>query len=379
MIKIKSNNIILQNCKTAGCVYIENDKIVEISTVDKSADITYDFTDKIVAPGFIDIHTHGGGGYAFANSSPSEVAQGCNYHLRFGSTSIVPTVSASAFSDMQKSLDNIHRAKVGGLAKNNIIGAHLEGPYLSKNQSGAQCPDFITPPIKDEYENLVKNYGSSITRWTYAPENDNGEFCKYITAHKIIASAGHTDATSDDMSRAIKCGCNLITHLYSCTSTVTRKQGFRSLGVVESAYLFEDLTAEIIADGKHLPRDLIKMIVKIKGADKVIATTDSLSVAGTKSGRGTMCGTDFIVEDGVAKLPDRSAFAGSVATANVLLKTLLDCGFSMPDCVKMLSTNPAKLLKLNKGELKCGYDADIIVLNDDLNIETAFVMGKKVV
>jgi N-acetylglucosamine-6-phosphate deacetylase len=277
---------------------------------------------------------------------------------------------------MKQAVVNIHKAK--GKTKGNILGAHLEGPYLSAKQAGAQCPVFITPPKKDDYESLIKGYGESITRWTYAPENDaNGEFCKYLTEHDIIASAGHTDAVNADMVLAIANGCNLITHLYSCTSTVTRNHGFRSLGVIESAYLHDELYVEIIADGKHLPPDLIKMIIKIKGTDKVALITDSLEIAGTDVKEGVMSGTEFIVEDGVCKLKDRSAFAGSVATADCLIRTLVsECGYSIPTSVKMLTEVPAKILKVNKGMLSKGYDADIVVFDENIKITDVFVNGE---
>ena len=378
MIKIKSDKIIVDEKLFDGYVYVENGKIVEVSKADKPCKATYDYTGKYVSSGFIDIHTHGAGGYAFMNSSVEDVVAGCDYHLQHGTTSIVPTISAGEFTTMRNAVVNIHKAK--GKTKGNILGAHLEGPYLSPKQAGAQCPVFITPPKKKDYEGLIEEYGESITRWTYAPENDeNGAFCKYLTEHGIIASAGHTDAKYEDMALAIENGCNLITHLYSCTSTVTRDHGFRSLGVIESAYLRDELYVEIIADGKHLPPDLIKMIIKIKGADKVALITDSLEIAGTDITEGVMSGTEFIVEDGVCKLKDRSAFAGSVATADCLIRTLVkDCGYSIPTAVKMLTEVPAEILKINKGRLAQDYDADIIVFNEEITIQEVFVLGKKI-
>lgn len=377
MIKIKSDKIVIGESLFDGYVYVENGKITEISKEDKPCEESYDYTGKYVSAGFIDMHTHGAGGYAFMNSTVGDVINGCDYHLAHGTTSIVPTISAGEFPTMKNAVINIHKAK--GQTKGNILGAHLEGPYLSPKQAGAQCPVFITPPIKADYESIVEEYGESITRWTYAPENDeNGKFCKYLNEHNIIASAGHTDAKYQDMQVAIENGCNLITHLYSCTSTVTRDHGFRSLGVIESAYLRDELYVEIIADGKHLPPDLIKMIVKIKGTDKVALITDSLEIAGTDITEGVMSGTEFIVEDGVCKLKDRSAFAGSVATADCLIKTLVkDCGYSIPTAVKMLTEVPAEILKICKGKIAKGYDADIVVFDEDINVSSIFVNGKK--
>ena len=177
---------------------------------------------------------------------------------------------------------------------------------------------------------------------------------------------------------AIKNGCNLITHLYSCTSTITRDHGFRSLGVIETAYLEDDRYVEIIADGKHLPPELIKLIIKQKGQDKVILITDSLEIAGTDIKEGVMSGTEFIVEDGVCKLKDRSAFAGSVSTSDKLIKVLVnECGYTIPFAVKMITEIPAKLLNLNKGKIEKGKDADIIVFNDDINVQSVYVGGIK--
>lgn len=376
MIKIKSDKIIIGESLFDGYVYALNGKIIEISKEDKPCKNCYDYTGKYVSAGFIDMHTHGAGGHAFMNSSIEDVIAGCDYHLLHGTTSIVPTISAGAFETMKQAVVNIHKAK--DKSKSHILGAHLEGPYLSPKQAGAQCPVFITPPIKEDYESLIEEYGESICRWTYAPEYDtNGAFCKYLADHGIIASAGHTDAVNADMVRAIENGCNLITHLYSCTSTVTRDHGFRSLGVIESAYLHDELYVEIIADGKHLPPDLIKMIIKIKGTDKVALITDSLEIAGTDVKEGVMSGTEFIVEDGVCKLKDRSAFAGSVATADCLIRTLVkECGYSIPTAVKMLTEIPAKILGINKGEIAVGKDADIIVFDHNINVLNCFVSTK---
>ena len=376
MIKIKSDKIIVDERLFDGYVYVENGKIVEVTRQDKPCD-EYDYMGKYVSAGFIDMHTHGAGGYAFMNSTVEDVVKGCDYHLQHGTTSIVPTISAGEFQTMKQAVVNIHNAK--GKTKGNILGAHLEGPYLSEKQAGAQCPVFITPPIKADYESLIEEYGESIVRWTYAPENDeNGEFCKYLTEHNIIPSAGHTDAKYQDMQVAIENGCNLITHLYSCTSTVTRDRGFRSLGVIESAYLRDELYVEIIADGKHLPPDLIKMIIKIKCTDKVALITDSLEIAGTDIKEGVMSGTEFVVEDGVCKLKDRSAFAGSVATADCLIRTLVnECGYAIPTAVKMLTEVPARILNVNKGVLAKGKDADIVVFDEQIKVREVFTNGER--
>ena len=153
--------------------------------------------------------------------------------------------------------------------------------------------------------------------------------------------------------------------------------GYRILGVNEATYLWDDITAEIIADGIHLPPDLIRMILKIKGCDKVIICTDSLAVAGCDIKEGIMCGTEFIVEDGIAKLKSRKAFAGSIATADRLIRVIRDnCGYQLTDAIKMMTENPAKMLGLNKGIIEEGKDADIIVFDENINVTKVFVGGK---
>ncbi len=373
---LKSNLIVLPSGIFDGYVIVEDGKIAEITQNAPECEIT-DLSGNYIMAGFIDIHTHGGGGFSFTESTPEEIVKGCNFHLTHGTTTIVPTVTTGAFPIMREAVKNIQIAKNDKNALGNILGAHMEGPYLSPAQCGAQAPGHITEPKPEEYISLIEETGNTIVRWTYAPERDkNGEFCKFLKDHGIIASAGHTDAKYSDMAVAIDNGCNLITHLYSCTSTVTRDHGFRSLGVIESTYLRDELTAEIIADGKHLPPDLVRMIVKIKGIDRVAAVTDSLCVAGSDAKEGVMSGVEYIVEDGVAKLSDRSAFAGSVATADVLLRTLVnECGFTLCEASTMLSATPARLHGLNKGKLEAGLDADIVVLDNDLKIQEIFVDG----
>lgn len=379
MIRISSDKIIVGQQVFCGSVYVENGKIVEVSDRVLDCDKVYDFVGKYVSAGFVDMHTHGAGGYAFVNSTAQNVVNGCNFHLKHGTTSILPTISAAPFDVMSQAVANIATAQRDSNCKANIIGSHLEGPYLSSEQCGAQCPTFITKPNAKDYKPLVERYGSTIARWTFAPENDDGSFCKYITDNGILASIGHSNAKLCDVDRAIDNGAKLITHLYSCTSTVTRSYGFRSLGVIESAFLRDQLFVEIIADGKHLPSELIQMIVKIKG-DKVAAITDSLEIAGTDITSGTMSGTDFIVEDGVCKLKDRSAFAGSVATADRLVRVLTaECGYTLPCAVAMLTEVPCRILQLNKGTLANGYDADIIVFDNEINVSDVFVAGDKII
>ena len=378
MKRIKSDRIIVGEALLEGYVYFENGKIAQVTDKELPFDEEYDRTGYYVSPGFIDIHTHGGAGNEFFGSA-EEVVGGCNFHLEHGTTSICPTVSAAPFEMMRESVLQISKAKESSELKSNLVGLHLEGPYFSVAQCGAQNTDFITPPIPEQYESLVAEAGDIIARWSYAPENDpDGTFCRFLKDHGIIAAAGHTNAEYSHMCVAAENGCNLVTHLYSCTSTITRHQGFRRLGVIESVFLMDDMYAEIIADGKHLPPELIRLILKVKGSDRVILCTDSLALAGTGITEGVTLNTPFIIEDGVCKLKDRSAFAGSIATSDVLVRVLVkEVGVPVAETVKMITKNPAELLGLNKGLLEEGKDADIVVFDDEIQVQDIWVMGTK--
>ncbi|MBQ8432694.1 MAG: N-acetylglucosamine-6-phosphate deacetylase [Clostridia bacterium] len=380
MKRIKSDKILLGERILSGYVYLEGEKITLVSAEDLPVAEEYDMTDFYVCPGFIDLHTHGGGGNPF-EGSVEEIVAGCNFHLAHGTTSICPTVSAAPFESMAASVKRIREAMGDPRVRGTILGAHLEGPYLSQKQSGAQCADFIEPPRAEDYLPLLKEHGDVITRWSYAPENDeNQTFAKALRQYGVLAAAGHTDATYPELLPAVEQGCRLVTHLYSCTSTVTRDHGFRNLGVIESAFLLDEMDVEIICDGKHLPPELIRLIYKIKGADRIALITDSLALAGTDQRHGWMQSTEFIIEDGVCKLMDRSAFAGSIATADRLLSVAVkEAGIALTDAVKMLTATPARILGLShKGVLAPGADADLVILDGDLKIQAVFARGQKI-
>lgn len=379
MKRIKSTRIISDGRIISGFVYLENGKIAAVTDENLPFDEEYDAGDDYVSAGFIDIHTHGGGGFPF-EGEVDDIVGGVNFHLAHGTTSICPTISAAPIEDMIRSLGNIREAMKDEKVLANIIGAHLEGPYLSLAQTGAQAGACITLPVKKDYEMIANEYKGTLARWTYAPENDEGgEFARYMKAMGVVTSAGHTNAKYSDMKIALDEGCRLVTHLYSCTSTVTRDHGFRSLGVIESTFLEDGIVAEIIADGKHLPPELIRMIYKIKGADGIIAVTDSLSLAGTDVKCGRMSLTDFIIEDGVCKLLDRSAFAGSIATADILLRVLTaEANIPITEAIKLLTVNPARVMGLtDKGDISSGKDADIVIFDDDVRVKAVFVGGKQ--
>lgn len=352
-------------------IVIEDKKITAIAPEGTVSGEKISLNGNFISAGFIDIHCHGGDGVEFIDGTAEAVKKACAIHYKHGTRVIYPTISASDKDTVIKALEAIRSA--ADECDTVIAGVHLEGPYLSSEMCGGQDPDSVRPPDKAEYTELFERFGSLIKRWTYAPENDDGEFLKFMKENCIVPSMGHTNAEYRHAKAAFDGGCELVTHLYSCTSTVTRVGGFRKLGVIESAFLIKDMFVEAIADGKHLPPELLKMIVDIKGMEKVCLVTDAIRPGGLgeefDGKEFTDCPVPFVIEDGVAKLTDRSAFAGSIATADILLKTAVSAGISMPESVRMLTETPAKAMKLEGfGRIAGGCNAVFTVFDEELNI-----------
>ena len=289
---------------------------------------------------------------------------------------MLPTTLASDREGTARALSSLRAAKESGLCKGEILGAHIEGPYFAPSMAGAQNPRYLTDPIEEDYKALLDEYGGFIKKWSYAPERDkHGKFLRYLLQNGVVPSAGHTAAVFTDMQAAYESGLRCITHLYSCTSTITREKGFRRLGVIECAYYFEDMLVELIADGRHIPPELIRLVFRLKGADKIMLVTDSLSVTGSGAESGTLNGVPYILEDGVAKLSDRSAFAGSIATADRLIATCVGAGIPVECAAQAMSDTPARSLGIRKGLLREGYDADFTVFDDDFKIIRVYSHG----
>jgi len=376
---VKSNRVIFPDGIRPGCVYLCGDKILQIDG-DLPCDRVLDFGQDYVSPGFIDLHTHGARGVSYACCTEEEALQAMTYHMQHGTTTLCPTLSAAPIGQMEQAVAVIAHVMDGQDTPISIPGVHMEGPYLSIRQCGAQLPAHITPPVEADYKPLLEKHGKHIARWSYAPENDPEQrFCRALVEQGILPSAGHSDATYEQLLPAFEAGCTLVTHLYSCTSTITRTQGYRHLGIIESAYLLDDMDIEIIADGKHLPPELLRMIFKCKDHGHIAMVTDSLEAAGMERNGSDAGNGSYIIEDGVCKLPDRSAFAGSIATMDVLLRTAVTAGCTVEDAVSMMSAVPARIMGLPKGKLEAGLDADITVFGEDFTVKAVFAMGSRVV
>lgn len=351
-------------------IIIEDNKIIDVKPTAKVSGEKIDLGGNYIAPGFIEIHCHGGGGYEFIDATPQAFKKACETHAAHGTRVIYPTISATDYDTMVRVLQTAREVKDSCALE--IPGIHLEGPYFALEMCGGQAPGIVRDIDREEYESLLEEYSDIIARWDYAPEKDkDNAFLKAVTDKGILAATAHSSAEYEDVLRAFEGGNHLITHLYSCTSTITRHQGFRHLGIIESAYLLDDMYVEAIADGCHLPLDLLKMIIKLKGTDRVCLITDALRPGGIgEDGKEYRdCPVPFVIEDGVAKLLDRSAFAGSIATSDILLKTAVKAGCSVADAVKMMTETPAAVMGLTtKGKIDAGYDAQFTVFDENLDI-----------
>ncbi len=383
-LKIKNATIItpFRTIKN-GTVLVDNGKIIDVLEKDKPflGATEIDAEGHYLAPGFIDIHIHGGGGHDFMDGTEAAFLGIAEKHAEYGTTAMVPTTLTSEKPDLLNTLDVYKSATLKNKMGAQFLGIHLEGPYFALSQRGAQDPRYIRNPDPAEYEEVLA-YSDQIARWSAAPELPGAiDFGKRLREKNIIAAVAHTDALYDDVLDAYENGYSLATHLYSAMSGVTRKNAFRYAGTIEAALLL-DMDVEIIADGIHLPAPLLKLICKIKGADKIALITDAMRAAGMPEGDSILGslkgGVRVLVEDGVAKMPDRSSFAGSVATTDRLVRTMVNMAeISLPEAVRMMSLTPARIMGVEKqkGSLIAGKDADLVIFDDQINIKTTIVNG----
>lgn len=341
---------------------------------------------RYVAPGFIDMHTHGAGGADFMDGTVEAYLTAARMHARHGTTLLFPTTLTSTNELLFESFSTYEKAlALSGRDGAAFGGMHLEGPYFAPEMAGAQDPRYLRDPKPEDYIPILEAT-RHIARWSFAPERPGSpEFAAALSKRGIISSIGHTNATFADCDASFMSGCHLMTHFYSCMSTITRRNAYRYAGVIEYGYWQDGMDIEIIADGIHVPSDLLKLVLKIKGVDRIALVTDSMRAAGMPEGPsilgGLADGQEVIVEDGVAKLLDRSAFAGSVATTDRLVRTMVrEGGVGILDAVKMVTANPARIMGLSaaKGSIAPGYDADIVIFDDNIDIYNTIIKGKEI-
>ncbi len=380
-ILIKNGNVIFTNCVKQADILIEDGKIVQIGEIKENCEII-DAEGLYVSPGLIDIHTHGGNGYDYMVGTVEAFKAATTMHMQHGATSIVPTTVASDFDYTLHFLKQFEQIKNHKDIPVRLLGVHLEGPYLSLAQKGAIPSQYIKNPQKEEYMRILDS-SSNILRWTIAPELEGAyELGDELFKRGINASIGHSSAEDFHVHNAVVHGFRSVTHMYSMTSSIVRINCYRHPGINEAAYLEDDLYLEAIADGHHLPDTLLKLMIKNKGYDKIILVTDSMSAAGFGDGLFYLGNPEdhhqVLIKNNVGFMPDMSSFAGSVACADQLIRTMLKIGTPIHEAIKMMTLNPARLLHLDHeiGSIETGKKADIILFDEAIDVKQVLVNGE---
>ncbi|HIU35785.1 MAG TPA: N-acetylglucosamine-6-phosphate deacetylase [Candidatus Fimenecus excrementigallinarum] len=386
MLYIKNVQIIGESEIFPGEVLVKDGKIAEVGAhVPCPGDAeVLDGGGQYLSPGFIDLHVHGGGGYS-AMGGRDAVVQMCEAHARCGTTSILPTTLAAPIAQLKTAMDGIREAQ-SATDNVHILGVHLEGPFLSPDMCGAQSPENILVPDEWDCEDLL-SYWDGIKIVGAAPETKGGmALGALIRKHGAVASVAHSTADYDLAQKAFAHGYSDVTHLYNACTSCHKVGVFRHAGTVEAALVNDAVTTQVIADLRHQPEGVLRLIYKCKGPDKMYLITDGLEFAATEMREGEEFvqenGMAVVYSDGVMLLADRSCLAGSVATCDRLVRNLYTkLRLPLCDCVKMASLTPARVVGVDDhtGKIAKGYDADLLLFNEDVEMQAVFVSGKRVV
>ena len=356
-----------------GSVLMRDNKILEVTNCDLAligANLI-DAKGMYIVFSFVCMHAHGGGGFTECTEEAFRTA--VKAHQRHGATSIFPTLSSSPFSEIRKAVSICE--KLMKEKDSPVLGLHVEGPYLNPKMAGGQFSGKVKNPDKEEYTSLLDET-NCIKRWDSSPELPGAlEFAGYLRSKGIVAAISHTEAEYDGIKAAYEAGYTHAAHFYNAMPGFHKRREYKYEGTVESVYLTDGMTIELIADGIHLPSTILRLAYKLKGVSHTCLVTDALAYAAAEGVEIT--DPNVIIEDGVCKMADRSSLAGSIATMDVLVRTMVKAGIPLGDAINMVSETPARIMGVDdrKGTLQKDKDADLLVLDRDLNIRAAWAMG----
>lgn len=356
-------------------IAVQDGKIVKISPPSHSVEPLAKTGDFLLTAGFIDEHIHGAGGADSMDGGQGALSVISQTLVKEGTTSFLATTmtqSQNAIMAALSAIANFNRRRGA-----RILGAHLEGPFISPKYTGAQSAEYIVKPSAEYFSALQKAAGGAIKMVTLAPEEDGGEMLiRLLKEEGITVSAGHSGATVDQIEAAEKCGLSCITHTFNAQSPLHHRQA----GVVGAALLNDGLYCEVIADAVHVSVPALKLLIKSKPADKLILITDAMRAKGAEEGVSELGGQTVYVKDGQARLKDGS-LAGSVLKMNVAVKNLVEkCGAPVEYALDCASYNPACNLGLQEeyGSIRCGAVADFTLLDGKFNVVMTVVGGEVV-
>ncbi len=384
---IKNGNIVTNTGVIEKAdVLIDGNRFVAPGTVLQDETVI-DASDLYVCPGFVDIHTHGGGSGDFMDAEADAFDNAIRFHSQSGTTSLVATSVTAPVEQITKMLSIVRQHKACPSLPCRILGAHIEGPYISLKHKGAQPEQFLRIPARDSYQFILDNR-DCIKTVTIAPELDGAaEMTAALTKAGIVVCGGHDDGDKPSIMPVIEAGLSHCTHLWCTMSTVSMRDGVRNVGLCELGLTDDRLTVEFIADNHHITPDMVKLICKCKSADKLCIVSDCLRAGGmpvsdTLYILGRKQDADaqrFLVSDGVARLPDGSRLAGSIQPLSQMIRNLVvDAGVPLHDAVTMASLTPAKIIGEDGriGSIEVGKLADICILDRNLNVKMTITDGK---
>lgn len=330
-----------------------------------------------ISPGFVDIHTHGIFGGDTMDATPEALQKITRLHAAHGTTSLLPTTLSRGHDEILRALRNICACMQLPPEGARILGAHLEGNYFAPKMAGAQNPAYLYPPEERDYLEYAQT--GCVVRVAAAPELPGAlDMAKKLVPMGIQLSIGHSNGKPEDVRNAISVGYSSLTHIFNAQSALNSVFVYPEAGVCETALLYDEIRVECICDGNHLSPTLLKLIYKIKGADGMIGITDAV-YAGAADGDYNMGGLDVEVKNNICILKNQSAFAGSIATMDLCVRTLHQkAGIPIQDAVSICSYTPAKVIGRQNsiGMLHPGFDADINVFDPDIRILFTMVQGK---
>ena len=375
MVIINAKIVLVDKVIDNGFVVIKNGLIEEIKEGKYSGnDIVFDAEGKILMPGFIDVHVHGSCGIDFMDADVQDYRIISESMYEEGVTTFLATTLTSGFDSMLKVARTVKEAIK---TTPNLGGIHFEGPYINANHKGAQNEAYIRDPSIEELKQCIKESNNNIRYITMAPEKNGAmEFIKFASENGVTVSAGHTDASFDDVEKGIKYGLTNTTH----THTAMSGHHHRKPGVVTAAMCFDELFTEMICDGIHVCPNTVKTFYKIVGSDRFVIITDALKIKHSDINEFELFELPCIRQNGAAYLK-AGPLAGSLLTMDQGVRNMRDwTGASLVELAKISSRNAAKSLHLNdRGEIKVGLRADLVLLDKDLFVKNVFQLGKKVI
>ena len=361
-----------------GSVLISDGKILEVTNSDLAVigAKVIDAKSMYIVPGYVSMHSHGGGGHDFTEATPEAFQAAAEAHLKHGATTIFPTLSSSSFDTLRQAVETCEQLMAAGNGQ--IQGLHIEGPYLNRKMAGKQWEDCLKDPDPNEYLPLLDST-TCIKRWDISPELPGAhEFAHETTSRGILTAITHTEAEYDEIKAAYQAGFTHAAHFYNAMPGFHKRREYKYEGTVESVYLTDPMTVEVIADGIHLPATILKLVYKVKGVEKTCLVTDALKYAAYD---GEVDDPRYIIENGVCKLADHSSLAGSIATMDKLVQVMaFKANIPVADAIRMASETPANIIGIGdrKGTLQRGKDADILILDKKLNVRCVFAAGNMV-